>query len=66
MSTVHSVTSDVPSLKHEAIEDRIDPHQWRVECLDLSTGDVYVALFCGPIAKERALEYADFKNRSID
>ena len=27
-------------------------------------GDIYVAIFSGPLAKERAKEYADWKNAS--
>ncbi len=42
-----------------------DPHEWRVEAIDYeSEGEVYVAIFTGPKARERADEYARFKNKA--
>ena len=35
---------------------------FRVEAVDIKTGDVFVTIFSGPLAKERAEEYAKFKN----
>jgi hypothetical protein len=49
-------------LNFEAIRDKITPDDWRVEALNSRTGDVFVAIFSGPLAKERAEEYARFKN----
>jgi hypothetical protein len=51
------------SLHFEAVPDQIHPSEWRVEAVN-STGDVFVAIFCGPLAKERAEEYANCKNAS--
>ena len=53
----------VVSLHFEAVRDRLRPSEWRVEAIN-STGDVFVAIFCGPLAKERAEEYANCKNAS--
>lgn len=38
---------------------------WRVEAINYEgDGEVYVAVFSGPGAEERAHEYADWKNRT--
>jgi hypothetical protein len=52
------------SLRFEVIQDRLYPSDWRVEALNSKTGDIFVAIFCGTLAKERAIEYADFKNKN--
>jgi hypothetical protein len=37
--------------------------EWRVEAIDHEgEGECYVATFSGPLAKQRAEEYADWKN----
>ena len=51
------------SFHFEAIRDRLRPSEWRVETINSRTGDVFVAIFCGPLAQQRAVEYADFKNK---
>ena len=39
------------------------PDEWRVEAIDYDNeGQVYVTIFSGPKAEERAVEYASFKN----
>lgn len=39
-----------------------DESEWRVEAINEDgDGEVYVAIFSGPEAKERAEEYAEFK-----
>lgn len=39
------------------------PDEWRVEAIDLDgEGEIYVAIFSGPMARERAEEYAERKN----
>lgn len=55
-------TALVPTLKHETFQDIETPSDWRVESIDIKSGDVYIAIFAGPLAKERALEYAKIKN----
>ncbi len=50
------------SLKFEALQDKENPMDWRVESLDMKSGDVYIAIFSGPLAETRAIEYAQFKN----
>ena len=57
-------TAAIPRLKYEAFQDKQNQSDWRVESLDMKVGDVYVAIFSGPLAKERADEYADFKNKN--
>lgn len=47
---------------HEAIPDKLTPSDWRVEQIDIESGIVFVAIFSGPSAEERATEYANFKN----
>lgn len=49
----------------EAVPDRVTPGEWRVEAINYaSEGEVYVAIFAGPLAEERAKEYARWKNES--
>ncbi len=49
-------------LVHEIVQDRNSPNDWRVEAIDIKTGDIYVAVFSGPLAQVRATEYANLKN----
>lgn len=35
---------------------------WRVEHINIESGDVFIAIFSGPLAEDRAREYARFKN----
>lgn len=48
---------------YQTIQDRNSPSDWRVEHLDIKSGDVLIAIFSGISAEERAQEYAEFKNR---
>jgi hypothetical protein len=48
-------------LTHEVAESKDYPGQWHVEAVD-DDGSVFVAVFSGPQARERAAEYADWKN----
>lgn len=52
------------SLHFEAFRDKDYPSDWRVEAINSNTGDDFVAIFRGPLARERALEYANFQNGS--
>ena len=47
---------------YEVIESRSFPGHWHAESVD-SEGRVFVAVFSGPNAMERAAEYADWKNK---
>jgi hypothetical protein len=50
--------------EYEVIQDQLDRESWRVEGIDYANdGVVYIAVFTGPRGKERAEEYATFKNR---
>jgi hypothetical protein len=55
-------TALAPAVRYEAFQDRDELSNWRVEGIDSKAGDVYIAIFAGPIAEQRASEYADFKN----
>ena len=48
-------------MNYEVIESRDSLDEWRVEAID-SEGRIFVAIFSGPAAKERANEYAAWKN----
>lgn len=49
-------------MEYEVAQDKVVPDQWRVEAVNHEgDGEVYVTLFCGPKAEERAREYAAFK-----
>jgi hypothetical protein len=52
------------AVRYEALQDRDNRSDWRVEGIDSQAGDVYIAIFAGPLAEQRASEYADFKNNS--
>lgn len=52
-------------LEYEVIEakESVGGDTWRVEAIDdEKDGQVYVTIFAGPEAEERAREYAEFKN----
>ena len=48
-------------LKYEVTESPEFSGHWHVEAID-DEGRVFVAVFSGPEAEERAREYADWKN----
>ena len=48
-------------MNHEVAQSKGQQDEWRVEAID-SEGRVFVAIFSGPAAKERATEYATWKN----
>lgn len=47
-------------LTYEVVADRLYPNNWRVEAID--TEAIFVALFSGPEAENRARDYAAWKN----
>jgi hypothetical protein len=51
------------ALRYEVIQDKMASGFWRVEAIDTTCGDVFVAIFSGPLAEDRAKEYAAFKNK---
>ena len=57
-------TQTAAVLHFEVVRDQKYANEWRVEAIDTKTGDVFVAIFSGPLAQERAKEYASFKNSS--
>lgn len=50
-------------LTYETAESAYEPGEYVVEAIG-PDGEVYVAVFAGPDAKERANDYAEWKNRS--
>lgn len=51
------------AVEYEVARSRYTPDSYVVEAIDYdSDGEIYAALFSGPGAKERAEEYARFKN----
>jgi hypothetical protein len=51
-------------LKYEVAPSRDVRDEWRVEAINFDgDGEVYVTIFSGPNAKERAEEYADWASR---
>jgi hypothetical protein len=50
------------NLEAEIVERKDTPNAWGVEAIDYNNdGAIYMAVFSGPDAKERALEYARSK-----
>jgi hypothetical protein len=47
-------------MTYECFEDRVTPGDWRVEGLDIKTGDVEIVIFAGVRAAERARQYFFF------
>lgn len=48
-------------MQYEVVADRTIPESYRVEAIDYENdGACYVAIFSGPLAKERAEEYANW------
>jgi len=52
----------VAPLRYEVVRDGETANFWRAEAIDSASGDVFVVMFSGPSAEDRAKEYADFKN----
>ena len=52
-------------MTYEVAESKNCAGEWRVEAIN-PEGEVYVTLFSGPIAKERAKEYAAWKVIQVD
>lgn len=51
-------------MKWEVVQSRWCPADWIVEAIDYQNeGQVYVATFSGPLAQERAEEYAAWKTK---
>ena len=50
-------------LNYECIQSKKHPDEHVVEAIDQSEGEIYAAEFSGPGAKQRAEEYAAWKNR---
>ncbi|MBI1885428.1 MAG: hypothetical protein HYS09_03815 [Chloroflexi bacterium] len=56
-------TKTKTKIQYQVAQSQGAMDEWRVERIDYeSEGEVSVAIFSGPKAKERANEYAPFKN----
>lgn len=54
-------------MRYECGRSKICPDEWFVEAVDVdSVGEIYVTLFSGPSARERAEQYAAWKNKELD
>lgn len=52
-------------MNYEIVRDATNLDEWRVEAIDHDgDGECFVAIFTGPRARERASEYAAWKNKS--
>ncbi len=50
-------------MKYEVVQSANHADEWRVEVIDYNNeGQVLVTLSSGPQARERAMEYAEWKN----
>ena len=63
--TPTAITEENPDLESKEIAmkwtvaaDREFPNDWRVEAIEEDSGDIFVAVFSGPDAEERAREYS--------
>lgn len=55
------------TMNYEVAKDRELMDTWRVEAVnEQGDGEVYVAIFSGPDAEDRAREYADWKNGVLE
>lgn len=53
------------SMQFEVVQSKDQPGEWRVEATnETGDGEVFVTIFSGPKAEERAREYAEWKNAS--
>jgi hypothetical protein len=58
-----------PEITQTVFPDKQFPNDWHVETIDANTGDIYVAVFSGPDAEDKAREYATWqesKRRSAE
>ena len=70
--TPSSAAKDNPQLDaQEAVmrwtifADKKFPNDWHVEAIDRESGDIYVAVFSGPDAENRARKYADWQQSQL-
>ena len=56
-----SEEEEANQMRHEVFADKEFPNDWRVEAIDRDSGDIFVAVFSGPDAEERAREYASWQ-----
>jgi hypothetical protein len=62
---MHVQTAPGQPLVYEAVPDKLQPSHWKVQSTNVPFGDVYVVIFSGPLARERAIEYTEFKNSQM-
>lgn len=63
---VASVEKENQRLVFEVMRDKINGFDWIVGAVnDAGDGEIYTATFSGPNAKERAEEYARWKNGQV-
>ena len=53
-------------MKYEYSKSKYYPDTWHVEAINYDgDGEIYMAVFSGPYAEQRALEYLILKNKQI-
>jgi hypothetical protein len=52
-------------ISREVFPDKEFPNDWHVETIDKDSGDIFVAVFSGPDAEERAREYAEWQESKL-
>jgi len=58
---------ELSNLQAEVVSRKDAPGSWGVEAIDYENGGaVFIAIFSGPSAKERAFEYARSKYRVVN
>jgi hypothetical protein len=54
-------SKEVREVQTTVFADKEFPNDWHVEMIDQDSGDIFVAVFSGPEAEERAREYANWQ-----
>ena len=49
-------------LEYKVMADKEFEGAWRVEALDVKSGDIFIAIFAGPDSERLANEYSAFRN----
>ena len=56
-----SQIQEVVQMKTTVFAEKEFPNDWHVEMIEPDSGDIFVAVFSGPDAEERAREYAKWQ-----
>lgn len=54
-------------MQYEVVQSKNSPGEWRVEAINYDgDGEIYGAIFYGPHAEDRAREYANAENDTLN